>query len=81
MHYFCSVLYFSKFLDLGVELPVDGTMPKHAGARSVYIKGAFVGIINEQFNSIKILTINKYENCKYVYLELQCKIYFINSPP
>ena len=33
-------------------------MPKHAGARYVYIKGAFVGVMNEQFNSIKILIIN-----------------------
>jgi len=25
-------------------------MPKHAGARSVYIKGIFVGVLNEQFD-------------------------------
>jgi len=26
-------------------------MPKNAGARSVCIKGAFVGVMNEQFNT------------------------------
>lgn len=33
-------------------------MPKYEGARSVYIKGAFTGVMKEQFNSVKILTIN-----------------------
>jgi len=33
-------------------------MPKYAEARSVYITGAFTGVMKEKFNSVKILTIN-----------------------
>jgi len=29
-------------------------MPKHAGARSVYVKGAFVDVLNEQFNTFDV---------------------------
>jgi len=29
-------------------------MPKHAGARSLYIKGAFVGVLNEQCNTFDV---------------------------
>jgi hypothetical protein len=42
-------------------------MPKHAAAKkkiaSVYNKGAFVGVINVQFNSIKIQGINHVQTC------------------
>jgi len=32
MNYFCNLLYFSKLLNLGVELPEDDVTPKHVWA-------------------------------------------------
>jgi len=75
------IYYILVVVNLGVELPVNGTMPKHAGARSVYIKGAFTGAMNEQFNSIKILTINNMKISSMCILDFSVKIYFINSSP
>ena len=43
-----------KVLNLGVELPEDGILPKNAGARSIYVRGAFVCVMNEQFNTFYI---------------------------
>ena len=57
MHY--SVIYYIASSNLGVQLPADGVGDAEASKTvRVYIKGAYVGVMNEQFNKIKIRGMN-----------------------